>query len=109
MAYAVINLLRNLEVGGSRDRLLALQTLYDEVLTSAHSALRRNTARALMQIMKDMVRAHGDETRQLMLAHDFQATPPWGTPRVVRRMLAPLPSARDARSLEPACLRRPCL
>lgn len=36
MAYAVINLLRNLEVGGSRDRLLALQTLYDEVLTSAH-------------------------------------------------------------------------
>ena len=87
MAYAVINLLRNLEVGGSRDRLLALQTLYDEVLTSAHSALRRNTARALMQIMKDMVRAHGDETRQLMLAHDFRSTA-LGTPRVVRRMLA---------------------
>ena len=87
MAYAVINLLRNLEVGGSRDRLLALQTLYDEVLTSAHSALRRNTARALMQIMKDMVRAHGDETRQLMLAHDFRNTA-LGTPRVVRRMLA---------------------
>ena len=87
MAYAVINLLRNLEVGGSRVRLLALQTLYDEVLTSAHSALRRNTARALMQIMKDMVRAHGDETRQLMLAHDFRSTA-LGTPRVVRRMLA---------------------
>ena len=41
MAYAVINLLRNLEVGGSRDRLLALQTLYDEVLTSAHSPQHR--------------------------------------------------------------------
>ena len=40
MAYAVINLLHNLEAGGAqaRDRLLALQTLYDEVLNSAHSA-----------------------------------------------------------------------
>ena len=57
MAYAVINLLRNLEVGDAqaRDRLLALEVLYDEVLNSAHSLLRRNTARVLMQIMKDMV------------------------------------------------------
>jgi len=45
MAYAVINLLRNLQAGRTqaRDRLLALKTLYDEVLNSAHSALRRNT------------------------------------------------------------------
>ena len=66
MAYAVINLLRNLEAGGTqaRDRLLALQTLYDEVLNSAHSALRRNTARVLMQIMKSMVRAHGQRLAQ---------------------------------------------
>ena len=89
MAYAVINLLRNLEAGGTqaRDRLLALQTLYDEVLNSAHSALRRNTARVLMQIMKSMVRAHGQRLAQLKLAHDFRRVVQ-GTPRVVRRMLA---------------------
>lgn len=89
MAYAVINLLRNLESGGSRsrERLLALQALYDEVLSSAHSALRRNTARVLMQIMKSMVRAHGNMEAQLRLAHDFRAAA-LGTPRVVRRLLA---------------------
>ena len=89
MAYAVINLLRNLQVGRTqaRDRLLALQTLYDEVLNSAHSALRRNTARVLMQIMKSIVRAHDNTLEQLKLAHDFRRTVQ-GTPRVVRRMLA---------------------
>ena len=89
MAYAVVNLLRNLESGSGQteDRLLALQTLYDEVLNSAHSALRRNTARVLMQIMKDMVRAYGDRATQLRLAHDFRSVV-HGTPRIVRRMLA---------------------
>lgn len=88
MAFAVVNLLRNLEAGGTaKDRLLALQTLYDEVLNSAHSTLRRNTARVLMQIMKGMVRAHGRQLAQLKLAHDFRHTVQ-GTPRVVRRMLA---------------------
>lgn len=88
MAYAVANLLRNLETGGvqSRDRLLGLQILYDEVLSSAHTSLRRNTARVLMQIMKSMVRAHGCEQRQLKLAHDFRAAAQ-GTPRIVRRLL----------------------
>jgi len=88
MAYAVVNLLRNLESGGgqARDRLLALRILYDEVLNSAHTMLRRNTARVLMQIMKSMVRAHGNEQRQLRLAHDFRAAAQ-GTPRVVRRLL----------------------
>lgn len=88
MAYAVINLLRNLEVGASqaKDRLLALEVLYDEVLNSAHSLLRRNTARVLMQIMKDMVRAHGHRIEQLKLAHDFRRTVQ-GTPRIVRYML----------------------
>ena len=89
MAYATVNLLRNLESGGGQveDRLLALQTLYDEVLNSAHSALRRNTARVLMQIMKDIVRAHGDFQIQLRLAHDFRSVV-HGTPRIVRRMLS---------------------
>lgn len=88
MAYAVINLLRNLEAGGNQamDRLRALRTLYEEVLSSAHSTLRRNTARVLMQIMKSMVRAHGDRLAQLKLAHDFRLVAQ-GTPRIVRRML----------------------
>ena len=89
MAYAVVNLLRNLESGSGQtdDRLLALQTLYDEVLNSAHSTLRRNTARVLMQIMKDIVRSHGNQEIQLRLAHDFRSVV-HGTPRIVRRMLA---------------------
>lgn len=89
MAHAVINLLRNLREGQTqaRGRLRALQTLYDEVLNSAHSTLRRNTARVLMQIMKDMVRAHGNQGKQLRLAHDFRRTVQ-GTPRAVRQMLA---------------------
>ncbi|MCR5562325.1 MAG: hypothetical protein K6F46_02975 [Desulfovibrio sp.] len=90
MAFAVVNLLRNLE-GHSRpaeDRLTAFQALYDEVLNSAHSALRRNTARVLMQIMKELIRAHGgDRLTQLKLAHDFRNVV-HGTPRIVRRMLA---------------------
>jgi hypothetical protein len=89
IAYAVINLLRNLEAGGTqaRDRLLALESLYDEVLNSAYSALRRNTARVLVQIMKSMVRAHGRRMEQLRLAHDFRRAVQ-GTPRVVRKLLA---------------------
>lgn len=89
MAYAVINLLRNLEAGAAQatDRLLALEVLYDEVLNSAHSTLRRNTARVLMQIMKEMVRAHGNRIAQLKLAHDFRRVVQ-GTPRIVRKMLA---------------------
>lgn len=87
VAYAVVNLLTSLEAGQAADRLLALKALYDEVLNSAQTALRRNTARVLLQIMKELVRAHGDELTQLKLAHDFRAAAR-GTPRVVRRMLA---------------------
>ena len=86
VAYAVINLLTNLEAGQAADRILALQALYDEALTSAQTTLRRNTARVLIQIMKELVRNHGDEMAQLKLAHDFRRAAA-GTPRVVRRML----------------------
>ncbi len=88
MAYAVVNLLHNLETGRTqaRDRLQGLKILYDEVLNSAHTALRRNTARVLMQIMKGIVRAYGDKEQQLMLVHDFLAAAQ-GTPRIVRRLL----------------------
>ena len=57
MAYATVNLLRNLEIGGSnsRDRLCALQSLFDEVLASAHSPLRRNTARVLLEWLEERI------------------------------------------------------
>ncbi len=86
VAYAVINLLDSLEAGRAADRLLALRLLHDEVISTASSAFRRNTGRVLIQVMKDLVRAHGDATRQLMLAHDFR-TAAAGRPRTVRALL----------------------
>lgn len=86
VAHAVVQLLDSLEAGASADRLRALRTLFDEVLNSAQTTLRRNTARVLLQIMKDLVRAHHDEDRQLHLAHDFRCAT-HGKPRVVRHML----------------------
>lgn len=88
MAYAVVNMLHNLETtrSQSKDRLLGLQILYDEVINAAHTTLRRNTARVLMQIMKGIVRAYGNEELQLRLAHDFRAAAQ-GTPRIIRRLL----------------------
>ena len=86
IAHAVVKLLDSLEAGQAEDRLLALRTLYDEVLNSAQTSLRRNTARVLIQVMKELVRAHGDERRQLMLAHDFRRAAR-GMPRIVRQLL----------------------
>ncbi len=71
---------------GSLRRLSALRTLYNEVLASAQTSFRRNTARVLIQIMKGIVRAHGDMRQQLLLAHDFRRTA-HGSPRVVRQQL----------------------
>ena len=86
IAYAVVHLLGSLEAGKAEDRLSALRSLRDEVLNIAHSPLRKNTARVLLQIMKELVRARGDEPRQLELAHDFRAAAS-GKPRVVRNQL----------------------
>ena len=86
VAYAVINLLDTITMGEASERLRALTALRDEVLTSAQTGLRRNTARVLIQIMKDLVRAYGDECRQLQLAHAFRRASS-GKPRVVRQLL----------------------
>ncbi|MBW2649029.1 MAG: hypothetical protein JRC53_04305, partial [Deltaproteobacteria bacterium] len=86
VAYAVIHLLNSLEVGEAEDRLGALRSLKDEVLYSAQSFLRRNTARVLLQIMKKLVQASGDYRRQLELAHDFRIAAS-GKPRIVRKQL----------------------
>ncbi|WP_461211244.1 hypothetical protein [Desulfocurvus sp. DL9XJH121] len=86
IAYAVIRLLTSLEKGQAQERLQALAALRDEVLTTARGSMRTNTARALLQIMKELVRAKGRHMHQLKLAHDFRQVIS-GRPRIVRREL----------------------
>jgi len=59
IAYAMAGLLHSLEIGRSDDRLSSLAALHDEVLNITHSVLRINTARVLLQIMKELVRLGG--------------------------------------------------
>ncbi len=86
IAYAVIHLLGSLEAGKAADRQNALRCLRDEVLCSSQSMLRRNTARVLLEIMKELIRSKGDFLRQLKLARDFR-TATFGKPRFVRSQL----------------------
>ncbi len=96
VAHAVARLLTSLgdlddatvasQKHNSYRRLSALRTLYDEVISSAQTLLRRNTARVLIQIMKDIVRSHGNIAQQLALAHDFRRAA-HGSPRVIREQL----------------------
>lgn len=86
IAYAMVHLLTSLEIGGVDDRLAALRALRAEVLDTAEGPMPKNTARILMQIMKEVVRAQGDPGRQIELAHDFRITAT-GKPRLVRRQL----------------------
>ena len=86
IASAAIALLNSIETGKARERLDALRMLHQEVLHSATSGFRRNTARALLAIMKDLIRSQSDPQKQLQLAHDFHQTAS-GKLRIVRRML----------------------
>jgi len=86
IAFAVIHLFQSLEAGGVDTRLSALRSLHDEILHTGGGALPINTARVLLQIMKELVRAHGDIERQLQLAHDFRRAVA-GNPRVIRSQL----------------------
>ena len=86
IAYAVIHLLGSMEAGSVDERLGALQRLRDEVINTAVGSMPRNTARVLLEVMKELVRAHGDQYRQLQLAHDFRAVAS-GKPRLVRAQL----------------------
>jgi hypothetical protein len=76
-----------MERGVIENRLSALRALKDEVLETADGPMPKNTARVLLQIMKELVRAKGDDGRQLTLAHSFRLAA-FGKPRVVRRLLA---------------------
>ncbi len=74
IAYAVIHLLESLQEGQVENRICALRALRDEVMC---------TARVLIEIMKDLVRAADEYPRQLELAHDFRLVAS-GKPRIVR-------------------------
>ncbi len=87
IAYATAGLLETFTKGTARDRLKALRSLRDEVFLSATVFYQKNTARVLMQIMKELLRSSGDHLRQLQLAHDFRLVST-GNPRLVRAQLA---------------------
>lgn len=87
IAYAIVSLLGSLETGKANDRITALRILRDEVFSSATSYYHKNTARVLMQIMKELVRSQDDPLRQLELAHDFHRVYT-GKPLRVREELA---------------------
>ncbi len=86
VAVAVMRFLDSLEARGSKARLQALQAMYDDVLNSAITKFRRNTARVLVEIMKDLVRNQGKTQAQLYLAHDFRRASQ-GNPHVIRKFL----------------------
>ena len=87
IAYSIAGLLDSFEQGLPGDRIKALRSLRDEVFHSASFLYQKNTARVLVQIMKELLRSHDDELRQLKLAHDFRMVST-GNPRLVRRHLA---------------------
>ncbi len=87
IAYAIAGLLGSFAKGTAQDRLKALRSLRDEVFLSATVFYQKNTARVLMQIMKELLRSSGDKLRQLQLAHDFRMVST-GHPHLVRVQLA---------------------
>jgi len=86
IAYAVVYLLNSLEMGAMNERLNALRLLRDSVLNASESTLQINTARVLIQIMKELVRAKGNYAHQFELAHNFRMATS-GKPRVIRKLL----------------------
>ena len=86
IASAMIDLLGTFEHGTAAERITALRTVRAESLHDSSQTLHLNVARVLMQIMKEIVRAKGDERRQLALAHDFREASS-GKPRLIRKQL----------------------
>jgi hypothetical protein len=86
IAYAVIRLLDSLAAGDAQNRILSLQALKDEVLHASRASMPKNTARVLIEIMKQLVRERGRMWHQVELAHDFFAAVS-GRPVVIREQL----------------------
>ncbi len=86
MAYAALRLLESLETGKAEERITALRCLRDEVMSTGEVHMRRNAARVLLEIMKEMVRKPDGRVAQLKLAHDFRMAV-IGRPRSIRSLL----------------------
>ncbi|MBF0228129.1 MAG: hypothetical protein HQK63_00820 [Desulfamplus sp.] len=86
IAYSVVNLLNSLERENIDYRLQALRGLRNEIIDTTAGVMPKNSARVLLQIMKELVRARGQYCRQLELAHDFRKTAS-GKPGFVRKQL----------------------
>ncbi|HKJ64945.1 MAG TPA: hypothetical protein VJ969_06060, partial [Desulfopila sp.] len=56
IAYAIASLLDTFEQGRADDRIKALRSLRDEVFLLSTTYHQKNTARVLLQIMKDLLR-----------------------------------------------------
>ncbi|MBN2800215.1 MAG: hypothetical protein JXX28_13835 [Deltaproteobacteria bacterium] len=86
IATALVELLGSLERGSPVDRLRALRSVNQEVLHNGSHLFRLNTARVLLEVMKDLLRSEGNDARQAGLARDFiDATS--GRPRLIRTLL----------------------
>jgi hypothetical protein len=86
-AYAIVSLLESMERGVIENRLAALTALKGEVLDTTDGPMPKNTARVLLQIMKELVRAKGNDALQLQLAHSFRLAA-FGKPREIRKLLS---------------------
>jgi hypothetical protein len=86
IAYAVVSMVSSLEAGDADQRINSLRALRHEIVDAAPGTMPKNTARVLLEIMKELVRSSGDNHRQLELAHDFRLTA-FGKPHMVRRQL----------------------
>lgn len=86
VAQAVMGLLDTRPTSTPEERLEALRILRAEACSSARSPLRLNTARVLIQLMKELLRARDHVSSQLCLAHDFHKAAS-GRPRIVRSLL----------------------
>lgn len=85
-AYSIVDLLESMERGEIENRLQGLRGLKEDIFTTCDGPMPENTARVLLQIMKELVRSKGDPVLQLHLAHDFRMAA-FGKPRVIRKLL----------------------
>jgi hypothetical protein len=104
VAWAVMGLIDDTLPSTAQDRLDALRALRAEACSAARTPFRLNTARALVQLMKELLRARGDVDEQLRLAHDFNKAAS-GRPRIVRTVLhrynlMEMPEAWNQRSFD---------
>ncbi len=88
LVRTMMNLLDKFESGpeAMERRLRALQSLRDELMEGLDVPMRYNTARVILQIIKELIRVRGDLLRRLRLAHDLR-TAMLGNPLFIRRML----------------------